>query len=453
MTPDTERGPRFPEGFVWGVAVAAPQIEGSSFVDGKSASIWDRFAETPGRIKNGDRLDPACDHYRRWRSDFELLRELGIEHYRFSVAWPRVIPDGDGSIDVAALDHYSRQVDALLELGITPWVTLFHWDLPQVLEDRGGWPNRLVVDAFRRYADAVVERLGDRVKRWFTLNEIPCIVGNGYENGYFAPGRREPAAVVNQAYHHALLAHGHAMEAIREHAPGSLAGLVHNHLPAPPIPVCETEEQIDAARIEYARTNDQLMGPLFLGRYPDAWLERAGADAPRVEPGDLERIGRPMDFLGLNVYAGDFVRRGADGRPERLPFPKQFPQGDLWWLNVTPQSMYWSVRLAREVYGATTFYMTESGACFADRVDERGEILDLDRREYVRNYLLSVHRAIDEGFDIRGYFLWSFLDNFEWAEGYEKRFGIVHVDFETQARTPKLSARWYSEVIRTNRLV
>jgi beta-glucosidase len=445
---------QFPEGFVWGVAAAAAQVEGAAREDGKGESVWDRFAATPGRVKNGDTPEVACDHYHRFEADAELMRELGVRHYRLSVAWPRVIPDGDGPVNSRGLDFYDRLIDALLARGVTPWVTLFHWDLPQALEDRGGWPVRGTVHAFGPYAEAVVRRLGDRVKRWFTLNEIPCIVGNGYGKGYFAPGRREPAKVVNQAYHHALLAHGHAVAAVRAlGGSGAQAGLVHNHLPAPQIPVTETVPDIAAARAEYERTNRQLMGPLFLGRYPEAFLAEAGTDAPDVAPGDLEWIAQPTDFLGLNPYAGDFVRAGRDGRPELLPFPRQFPKGDLWWINVTPQSLYWSVRHAAEVFGVRTFYITENGSAFADEMTPPGEVLDLDRREYLRNYLIALHRAVAEGFDVRGYFLWSLMDNFEWAEGYGKRFGIIHVDYATQRRTPKLSARWYSQVMRENRIV
>jgi beta-glucosidase len=439
---------------VWGVAAAAAQVEGAARADGKGESIWDRFATLPGRIKNGDTPETACDHYHRYEADAGLMQSLGVRNYRLSVAWPRVIPDGVGAVNPKGLDFYDRLIDALLARGITPWVTLFHWDLPQVLEEQGGWVARSTVDAFRRYAEVVVARLADRARHWFTLNEIPCIVGNGYGNGYFAPGRRETAKAVNQAYHHALLAHGQGVAVVRALG-GSHAqvGLVHNHLPAPPIPACETDADIAASRAEYERTNTQLMGPLFLGRYSEAFLADARRDAPEILPGDLECIGQPTDYLGLNPYAGDFVRAGRDGRPERLPFPRQFPRGDLWWLNVSPQSLYWSIRHAAEVFGVRTFYITENGAAFADEVTADGEILDLDRREYLRNYLIALHRAVAEGFDVRGYFLWSFMDNFEWAEGYEKRFGIVHVDYPTQRRTPKLSAHWYSQVIRENRVV
>jgi beta-glucosidase len=445
---------RFPEGFVWGVAAASAQIEGAAREDGKGESVWDRFATLPGKVKNADTPEVACDHYHRYEQDAELIRSLGVGHYRLSVAWPRVVPDGDGPVNPRGLDFYDRLVDALLARSVTPWVTLFHWDLPQALEDRGGWLLRDTADAYRRYAEAVVKRLADRVSRWFTVNEIPCFIGNGYGNGYFAPGKRVGPKDLNRAYHHALLAHGHGVAVVRElGGTGAQVGLVHNHLPPPPIPVTGTTADVAAARGYYERTNRQLMGPVFLGHYPDAFLAEAGADAPEVAPGDLDLIGGPTDFLGLNVYAGDFVRAGADGRPEVLPFPKGYPEGALSWLKVTPECLYWSVRLAAEVFGVRAFYMTESGATFDDEMTSSGELLDLDRREYLRGYLVSLHRAVAEGYDVRGYFVWSLLDNFEWAEGYGKRFGLVHVDYATQRRTPKLSARWYAEVVREKRVV
>jgi beta-glucosidase len=446
---------QFPDGFVWGVATAAAQIEGAARLDGKGESIWDRFASLPGNVKNGDTPEVACDHYHRYETDFELIRALGIPHYRLSVAWPRVFPSGDGSVNTRGLDFYSRLIDSLLARSITPWVTLFHWDLPQALEERGGWVARATVDAFGRYAEEVVKRLGDRVNHWFTVNEIPCFIGNGYGNGYFAPGRRVGARDLNQAYHHALLAHGRGVEAVRAHGgPEARVGLVHNHLPAPPIPVTETDADIDAAQTEYVRTNGQLMGPVFLGHYPETFLREAGDDAPQVQPGDLDLIARPTDFLGLNVYAGQFVRAGTEtNRPEVLPFPRGYPQAPLAWLKLTPQSLYWAVRHAARAFGVKVFYMTENGATFDDDITPAGEVLDLHRREYLRSHLVELHRAVAEGYSVRGYFLWSLLDNFEWAEGYERRFGIVHVAFGNQRRTPKLSSHWYSEVIRHNRIV
>ncbi|WP_435006561.1 GH1 family beta-glucosidase [Tundrisphaera lichenicola] len=445
---------QFPEGFIWGVAAAAAQIEGAARVDGKGESVWDRFATIPGKVHGGDTLDVACDHYHRFEADADLIHGLNLRNYRLSVAWPRVVPGGDGAINELGLDFYDKLIDALLARGITPWVTLFHWDLPQPLEERGGWLVRETVDAFKRYAEIVVGRLGDRVGHWFTVNEIPCFIGNGYDNGYFAPGRRESRRLVNQGYHHAILAHGHAVRAVREFGrAGSLVGLVQNHLPPPPMPIVETEANIEACRAEYERTNRQIMGPVFLGHYPESFLREVGQDAPEVRAGDLEIISSPTDFLGLNIYAGDFARGDRAGKAEILPFPRQYPHGDLPWLRVTPEVLYWSVRWAQEVFGVKIFYITENGAAFEDSATEEGEVIDLDRREYIRNHLIGLHRAIDEGFDVRGYFLWSFMDNFEWSEGYSKRFGIVRVDYETLTRTPKLSAHWYAEVARQNRLV
>ncbi len=445
---------QFPAGFVWGVATASAQIEGAAREDGKGESIWDRFATIPGKVKRADTPEIACDHYHRYEADFDLMRALGVRHYRLSIAWPRVFPDGDGSSNAAGLDFYSRLIDALLARQITPWVTLFHWDLPQPLEDRGGWLVHETVTAFERYAETVVKRLGDRVLHWFTVNEIPCFIGKGYGDGYFAPGRQVDAKALNQAYHHGLLAHGSGVSAVRAYArPGAQVGLVHNHLPAPPIPAVETDAHIDAARAYYRQTNQHLMAPLFLGAYDESFLAKAGANAPKVEAGDLAVIAQKTDFLGLNPYAGDFVRARADGTPQVLEFPRQYPSGDLAWLLITPQVIYWSVRFAAEVFGVKTFYITENGAAFDDAVTPEGEIIDLDRREYIRNHLIALYRTIDEGFDVRGYFAWSFIDNFEWAEGYSKRFGLVYVDYASQRRLPKLSGRWYSEVMRLNRVV
>lgn len=445
---------RFPEGFVWGVATSAAQIEGAAFEAGKGESVWDRFASRPGTIAHGDTPAIACDHYHQFEADTGLMAELGIRHHRLSIAWPRIIPDGDGPINPRGLDFYDRLIDSHLAAGITPWITLFHWDLPQALEERGGWLSRTTADAFRRYTETVVTRLRDRVTHWFTLNEMPCFIGKGYGDGDFAPGRTESPRALNQAYHHALLAHGHGVAAIRAlGGPNAQVGLAHNHLPPPSIPVVESAPHLAAAQVDYERTNGPLMGPLFRGSYPATFLEAAGADAPQIEAGDLDTIAQPIDFLGLNLYSGDFVRAGRDGQPERLAFPPQYPKGDLPWLNLTPQVLYWGVRHAAELFGVRTFYITEHGAAFHDEANDQGEILDLDRREVMRAALLELHRAIREGFDVRGYFAWSLLDNFEWAEGYAKRFGLVHVDRTNQRRTPKLSAHWYAEVIRENRVL
>jgi len=443
-----KRRPRhysFPKDFAWGVATAAAQIEGAAFEDGKGESIWDRFAQ----VRHLDAPTIACDHYHRYRDDIALLGQLGISNYRFSLAWPRIFPAGDGAPNAQGLDFYDRLIDALLGARITPWVTLYHWDLPQALEDRGGWRVRAVPEAYAQYARLVVQKFGDRVKNWMSLNEILRFVPAGYAYGYDAPGVKEPAAVVNQIYHHTLLAHGYTVEAVRElGGRGARVGLVHN--PSTPVPVTETEADIAAARAEYIAGTEQLMGPLYSGAYTPAFLAAAAADAPHVERGDLELISQKTDFLGLNIYSGQFVRSTPAGRAERVMLPAQYPKADMPWLSITPQAIYWAIRHAHEAYGVETFCITENGAAYPDCVGPQGEIDDLGRREYVRNHLISLHRAIEEGFDVRGYFLWSLLDNYEWAEGYAKRFGIVYVDYKTLKRTPKLSADWYSKVIQSN---
>jgi beta-glucosidase len=369
-----------------------------------------------------------------------------------SLAWPRIYPLGDSSLNQKGVDFYNRLIDSALENDITPWVTFYHWDLPQALEDIGGWRVREIPERFSTYANTVVKAFGDRVKNWITLNEIPCFIGLSYEKGEHAPGARESKKVINQAYHHALLAHGHAVKAVREFGGrGARVGLTHN--PDIAIPVIENEETIAIAERCFARDNAHILAPVLTGRYPAEYLKRCGADRPLVQKGDMELISQPTDFLGLNVYAGYFVKRPARGEPERIPFPPQYPRAAQDWLLHTPQSIYWAMRHSNHLYGVKNFYVTENGAGYDEELNEKGECNDLHRRDYVRNYLVNVHRAITEGYGCRGYFLWSFIDNYEWAWGYGKRFGIVFNDFKTQKRTPKLSARWFSEVIKANRLL
>lgn len=444
----------FPAGFTWGVATASAQIEGAAFEDGKGESVWDRFARIPGKVHNGDTLDVACDHYHRFREDFALMRKLGIRNYRLSLAWPRIYPNGDGALNQAGLDFYHRLFDAMAENGITPWVTMFHWDLPQALEDRGGWCERSTVEAFGRYADTIVKEFAGKVKNWITLNEIRCFTFLSYapETCTKAPGRPVAKALLNQTYHHALLCHGHGVRAVREHGgAGARVGLTDNCDVC--IPVMETAADIAAARAWFVDQNLHLLGAIYGGGYSPVYLERCGADAPRVQPGDFALISQPTDFLGLNIYTGTFVRAGADGRPEALKLPANYPKADSFWLHLAPQSTYWATRLAFEAYGVKAIYITENGCGYNDEPVVNGEVVDLHRREFLRNYLREVHRAIDDGVPIRGYFLWSFMDNYEWEDGYARRFGIVHVDFATQVRTPKLSAHYYSAVIKENRLV
>lgn len=443
----------FLNNFVWGVATAAPQIEGAAFTDGKGESIWDRFARQPGRVHSGDTLDIACDHYRRFREDFALMRELGVKHYRLSLSWPRIYPQGDGALNQAGIDFYRRLFDGLGENGITPWVTMFHWDLPQALEDRGGWISPSVVSAFARYADTVVQAFSGQVKHWITLNEIRCFTQLAYEQGGpKAPGRKEPAASVNQTYHHALLCHGHAVRAVREHGgAGAQVGLTDNC--DVPIPVAETERDIAAARTWFLDRNIHLLGAVYRGGYDPSYLARCGANAPKVGKDDFKLISLPTDYLGLNLYTGHFVRANGEGRPEILALPAHYPKADSPWLHLAPQVMYWGTRLAHEAYGPKAIYITENGCGYNDEPVVNGEVLDLHRRDFLRSHLRELHRACGDGLPVAGYFLWAFMDNFEWEDGYARRFGIVHVDYATQRRTPKLSAHYYAGVMRENRIL
>ncbi|MDQ3814892.1 MAG: family 1 glycosylhydrolase, partial [Armatimonadota bacterium] len=341
---------QFPRNFVWGVATASAQIEGAATEDGKGESIWDRFPSVPGKVVNNDSPAVACDHYHRYPEDIDLMQSLGVRNYRFSIAWPRIFPTGRDNINPKGLDFYNRLVDTLLQHDITPWATMFHWDLPQALEDEGGWRVRSTPEAFAPYANVIVQRLGDRVKNWMTLNEIPCFIGLAYDVGIHAPGAQEPANVVNQAYHHALLAHGYGVQAVREHGGrGARVGLVHN--PTTMIPITETPDDLAAAKAAYADGTDQIMAPIFKGSYPRSFLKKVGENRPVVQRGDDQLISQPTDFLGLNLYAGTFVRAGAEKRWEILPFPDDFPTGALPWLKITPQTLYWAVRHASEVYG------------------------------------------------------------------------------------------------------
>ncbi len=445
----------FPNQFIWGVATAATQIEGGASAGGKGVSVWDHFSSQPGKTHKGDNPSVACDHYNLFREDFALMRELGIKHYRLSLAWPRIIPDGDGAVNQEGLDFYHRIFDSMAENGITPWVTMFHWDLPQSLEDRfGGWRSRKTVDAFARYADIIVRAFGDRVKHWFTLNEIIAFTRNGYGIGRNAPGLRESQAVVNQTYHHALVCHGHGVRAVRSHgAPGSVVGLVDN--PRIPIPLQpDNPADIQAAREIFIEDNIRVQDPLHRGAYSEDYQRLVPeAERPLVEEGDFALITEQTDFLGLNIYAGFFVRAGLDGRPERVPFPKAFPMTDSDWYQITPQAIYWCPRMVTEIYGRQPLYIAESGCGYNEEEVVGGEVFDLHRQVLLRNYFIELQRAIADGIQVKGYFLWSFMDNFEWGAGYSVRFGIVHVDYVTQRRTPKLSARWYSTVMKTNSLV
>ena len=445
----------FPKHFKWGFAAAAPQIEGAAFTDGKGESIWDRFCRIPGKVHHGDTLDVACGHYTRFHDDFKLMARLGARHYRLSLAWPRIYPDGDGALNRKGLDFYHRLFDAMERQGLQPWVTMFHWDLPQALETRfGGWRSRHVADAFAHYADTIVKNYGDRVKHWITLNEIMCFTLMGYGTGQKAPGLRLPEQVVNQTCHHALLAHGHGVRAVREHGGrGAQVGITDNSLI--PVPVMETEKHIAAAQRLFAKLNGRVLGPIHRGRYDTAYLKEAGKNAPVIGKDDFRLIALPTDFLGMNIYTGNFCRatkRSRDG--ELIGFPSSYPTADAAWLKIMPQVMYWGPRLAAEVFGVKAIVITETGCGYNEAPpDARGEVHDLHRRDMMRNYLGELRRSIRDGVPVKGCFLWSFMDNFEWEDGYDRRFGVVHCDFKTQKRTPKASALWLARVMAENRIL
>lgn len=444
----------FPKKFIWGFAAAAPQIEGAAFLDGKGESIWDHYAHTPGKTLNGDTLDTACDHYTHYLHDFKLMRSLGAKNYRLSLAWPRIYPDGGCQINQKGLDFYHRLFDSLEKNEITPWVTMFHWDLPQSLEKRyGGWRDRRVADDFARYADTIVKSFGDRVKNWITLNEISCFTLHGYGLGIKAPGLKLADQTVNQTYHHALLCHGQGVRAVREFGgKGARVGLTDNSNIG--IPVSETEPDIAAASAHFVQANWKVLDPIHRGSYDPAYLHAAGKNAPVFDQDDFKLISQKTDFLGMNVYTGEFVRAASDDAEfEVLEFSENFPTTDCDWHKVIPQAIYWGPRLAAEVYGAKAIYITENGCGYNEAPQIKSELQDLHRRDLLRNYLGELLRAIRDGIPVKGYFLWSFMDNFEWSEGYERRFGVVHCDFTTQQRTPKLSAKWYAKVMAENRIV
>lgn len=443
----------FPRRFTWGVATAAAQIEGYHDADGKGESTWERFARSSPTVWNNDTPAGACEHYRRYRGDVRLMRRLGMRNYRFSVAWPRIQPTGTGPANAKGLDFYDRLVDTLLAEGITPWTTLFHWDTPVAIEDRGGWCERATVDAFTDYAALVIDRLGDRVKRWFTINETKCFTTFALHAGANkAPGVQRSPQQVNQAVHHANLAHGRAVQLLRAHGRAHRVGCAENLDNF--VPLTETPADIAAARALFVRHNAPILGAIHTGRYDPAWLRSQGADRPRAAPGDLAVISSPIDFTGLNVYTGTLVRAGRRG-PEVVPFSAEhagFCAGR--WLRYLPRAMYWGLRFTHEVYGARSLLVTENGVGHQDEEPAAGgEVLDTWRVEHCRAYLAELLRARADGVPVDGYFAWSFMDNYEWAEGYRTRFGLVRTDYATQRRTPKLSARWYGRVVAANALV
>jgi beta-glucosidase len=449
-----------PADFLWGVATSAYQIEGATAEDGRTPSIWDTFCRVPGAVINGETGDTACDHYHRMPEDVSLIAGLGVDAYRFSVAWPRVQPGGRGPTNPRGVAFYDRLVDELLAKGLLPWVTLYHWDLPQELEDAGGWPARDTAYRFADFAELTMDALGDRVRHWTTLNEPWCSAMLGYDQGLHAPGRKDfPSAI--GAVHHLLLGHGLAAQRLRAAAPGPIElGITLNLGNA--YPASDSPADLDAVRRADGLGTRLYLDPLVHGRYPADVLDdlaARGVEVP-VKDGDLEAISEPLDLLGVNYYSSHvFSGTPEDGgeplaNPSGEPFsrvvPQETPVTAMGW-HIIPQGMTdLLTRLSRD-YPGLPLYITENGAAFDDTADADGNVEDDDRTAYFADHIAAVAAARRAGADVRGYFAWSLMDNFEWAYGYDKRFGIVRVDYETQRRTPKQSALWFSDTIRRTR--
>jgi beta-glucosidase len=431
----------FPHDFLWGAATASYQIEGAAHEGGRGESVWDRFCATPGKVRNGDSGEIACDFFHRYTDDVLLMQELGLDAFRFSISWPRVLPSGRGAVDNAGLDFYDRLVDELLAHEIEPFATLFHWDTPQALEDAGGWPARATAEAFVEYAEAVVSRLGDRVRHWITHNEPWVHAWLGHAWGEHAPGRTSETDACAAA-HHLLLSHGWAVEQIRGAAPDARVGITLNLAHA--YPASDTPEDEAAAWQVDGEGNRWFLDPIFRGAYPADLLERGEIVAPFVRDGDLEAISAPLDFLGVNNYFRFLVSAGANGPYIERNLDAQHT--DMGW-EVYPDGLQrLLVRVAND-YAPSVIYVTENGAAFGDVRVHDGRVRDPERTAYLASHIEAVSRAIADGAPVKGYFVWSFLDNFEWAHGYSKRFGIVYVDYPTLERVPKDSFYWYRDFI------
>ncbi len=432
---------KFPHNFLWGAATASYQIEGAWNEDGKGESIWDRFSHTPGKISDASTGDVACDHYHRYLDDIALMRRLGLKAYRFSTSWGRVLPDGRGRLNLRGLDFYDRLVDSLLAANIEPFLTLYHWDLPQALQDEGGWANRDVCHAFADYAALMVKRLGDRVKYWTTFNEPSVVAFNGNLTGEHAPGLQD-VKTTYQVVHNLLAAHGLAAQAIRSVAPSVNVGIVLNQWMSDP--ASDSPADIAAAELAWQRGETLFLDALFKGHYPPAVYDLVGDNMPKIRDGDMALIAQRLDYLGINFYSRNLVSANRNINP--VPGSEYTEMG---WEVCAPALRRLLNRINND-YRLPPIYITENGAAFKDEVSADGKVYDPRRLDYLKQHFIQTRLAMQDGVDVRGYFVWSLLDNFEWGHGFTKRFGIVRVDYETQKRTIKDSGEWYADVIRKN---
>jgi len=443
----------FRDDFIWGVASASYQVEGAANEDGRGASVWDMFCKEKGHIADNSSGDVACDHYHRYKEDIAIMKELGVKAYRFSIAWPRVIPDGDGKVNEKGLDFYERLTDAIMEAGITPCATLYHWDFPYDLFRKGGWMNPESPKWFLKYTEAVVKRLKGKLPIVFTFNEPQCFIGICYDLTWHAPGIHFPIWDTLLMVHNVLLAHGLSVQALRSLSPGTKIGY------APAVganyPVSDSPEDIEAARKSIFAVNDVASlcasvwsDPIFLGKYPDELFQKYGQHMPKIGPDDMKTIAQPQDFIGQNIYNGDQIRADGKGGYESVPRETGYAFTAAKW-PVTPEALYWGPRFFAERY-KTPIYITENGLSCTDVVSLDGKVHDPNRIDFLHRYLRCLKKAADDGVDIRGYFHWCFTDNFEWGKGYTERFGIVHCNFKTQQRIIKDSGYWYRDVMKSN---
>lgn len=442
----------FPSTFRWGVAIAAFQVEGAVHADDRGVSIWDTWSHQAGHVVDGSNADVADDSYDRYRQDIALMGELGVQAYRFSIAWPRIFPDGTGKPNQKGVDHYRRQLDALHAAGIEPYCTLYHWDLPDALQQRGGWQRRDTAKAFADYAGYITGQLSDNVKYFITMNEMRTFIDGGYGGTHFAPGLGLKGQALSQARHHALLGHGLAVQAIRAATrSGTCIGSAEGIDAC--MPALDTPEHIAAAKKAAVEENAGYLTAMHTGRYTEPFLRELGPDAPKFTPEEMAIIASPTDFQGLNIYTGNYylAADNASGY-EAVPFPASYPHMLSDWIMFTPESLYWGPKLMSEVLKLRNVFITENGTSSSDRPDAKGRVLDMDRVMYLRTYLAQLQRAVADGVPVNGYFLWSLLDNFEWSRGYTERFGLFYVDYQTQKRTPKLSTQFYRDVIAKGRI-